>query len=434
MRKGEKLPAQMVADMQASYERGRSLSEVGRMYSVSRESVARCFRRAGVPLRPRPKKAPHVPVVPVARQAVCTTLSPERIAQLRAEPPRAWGRRGMPPERAQAIVLDFQRLNSTRAVGRLWGITGQAVHDIVQRRGLSRPRKLQPSYLIGGRKYTPAKGGFLRETTHHKTKAEAAAKGCEREPLAHREAWRQLHGPIPVGHVVLILNGKPYDLRPENLECLPKSEAMSRLSSGRNGSTTAREAELVAGVERWILQQAFRYAVIFGVGAEELAQAGRLRAWKCAQLYDPTRGAKFLSYCSRAILQEMRREGRWLKDPVHVPVHLQKDLHITRVEMDAPMSAEEPDGSTRGETFSELACQSPDAADQAETADRAERLESAMARLPDKLQTVLRRRFFEHKTHGEIGDEMGVTRQAVQQMEVRAVRRLRDRGGLEALR
>ncbi len=37
-----------------------------------------------------------------------------------------------------------------------------------------------------------------------------------------RESWSKLHGPIPRGYLVFVLNGQPNDVRPENLACIPR--------------------------------------------------------------------------------------------------------------------------------------------------------------------------------------------------------------------
>lgn len=415
-------PPSMIADLHASYSKGRSLAEVARMYGLARgQEVSRIFRRAGLPMRPRPRKAPHVPLTPVGQQAAFGPISAERLAELRAEPPRVWGRRGMPPERAQGIITDFLRLKSTRAVGKLWGMTGQAVHDVVSRRGLHRPRKFLPAVEVNGRKYTVGAGGFLRDTRAGRGAGREA--GCE--TLAHREAWRQLHGPIPSGHVVLIRNGNPADLRPENLECLPKSEAMSRLSSGRNGSHTTKEAALVESIEPWIRMQAARIAALFGVEMEDLMQAGRLRAFKTARTYDPSKGAKFLTYAAMGLLSAMRWEARWLKDPVHVPVNRHKEISIGRLELDAPVSIDDPAGTTRGEIFLDESAEFSSVADHAHTSEQVERLREAMNVLTARERAVIERRFFGQEHLNQIGADFGVCRERIRQIEAQALRKLR---------
>jgi hypothetical protein len=44
-----------------------------------------------------------------------------------------------------------------------------------------------------------------------------------------RELWTRLHGQIPKGFLVLVLNGQPNDLRPENLACVPRDTKNARV-------------------------------------------------------------------------------------------------------------------------------------------------------------------------------------------------------------
>ena len=39
---------------------------------------------------------------------------------------------------------------------------------------------------------------------------------------ARRETWTRLHGPLPKGFLVYVLNGQPHDVRDENLAAIPR--------------------------------------------------------------------------------------------------------------------------------------------------------------------------------------------------------------------
>jgi len=66
---------------------------------------------------------------------------------------------------------------------------------------------------------------------YHKRKVrDDAPPGMSRKNwvFVHREVWEQHHGPIPRGHSIVFINGDRADLRIENLECIPRTELMSR--------------------------------------------------------------------------------------------------------------------------------------------------------------------------------------------------------------
>jgi RNA polymerase sigma factor (sigma-70 family) len=62
----------------------------------------------------------------------------------------------------------------------------------------------------------------------------------------------------------------------------------------------------------------------------------------------------------------------------------------------------------------------------AEVAERVEWVASLIASLPERERHVVRRRWFDGATHREIGEELGVRKQRSQQIEDRAMRRLRE--------
>jgi RNA polymerase primary sigma factor len=51
----------------------------------------------------------------------------------------------------------------------------------------------------------------------------------------------------------------------------------------------------------------------------------------------------------------------------------------------------------------------------------------AMSSLPEREQLVIRRRFWEDKTLGEVGAELGLTREGIRQIERKALRKLRHK-------
>jgi hypothetical protein len=53
----------------------------------------------------------------------------------------------------------------------------------------------------------------------------------------HRYVWEKEKGKIPKGYDIHHINGKKYDNRIENLECLPKAEHTKKYSPHHNQYT-----------------------------------------------------------------------------------------------------------------------------------------------------------------------------------------------------
>lgn len=150
------------------------------------------------------------------------------------------GRAGMPEYHAQRMYRDYLRLHSLSQVGKLHGRSRQSVYEMFRRRGLKlypRWQTIHPVVEHRGRKYTPGKGGYLRDTNVRK-----ANPG--RESMLQRVIWREQRGDIPAGHEIIFRDGNKANCAIENLDCLPRRQARGARASGQNGFTRSASSRL----------------------------------------------------------------------------------------------------------------------------------------------------------------------------------------------
>jgi RNA polymerase sporulation-specific sigma factor len=199
-----------------------------------------------------------------------------------------------------------------------------------------------------------------------------------------------------------------------------------------SGHTTKSDAELLALVEEitpWMHGQASTLAKWFHMDREDLFAAGCLEALQAARCYDPARGCKFLTYAARRVKGMMFREVGAIGRPVRIPAHEEKSLSsFVAVNLDAPVNASRDDFRTVGDSFA-----AESNVDEFEAADRIAKVRAALAGLKEQEALVLAGRYFHELTQIEIAAQLGVTRQRVQQIEAKAIKRLRRYSGLEAL-
>ena len=219
---------------------------------------------------------------------------------------------------------------------------------------------------------------------------------------------------------------------------------------------------LLDGCLRLVVALARRHQGL-GVPLEDLIQEGNLGLLKALKKFDPDLGAKFPTYASNRIVQEMRRALPRTATPIPIPVRkaeakrrrakaradaasrsgarrapalpapssredeMLPDIHSFD-SLDAPAAA---DGPLRSELFADTA--QADAADllevAEETADCERALEEAVSRLPERLREVVSRSFGLNRpapeSLAEIGRSMHLTRERVRQLKERALSLLR---------
>lgn len=317
--------------------------------------------------------------------------------------PRAW---------VEEMYATYQRLKSLRATGKLYGRSNQAIHEIFRRKGFEMRRKLHAPVIYKGKKYTPTKDGALRRTD--------GREGKHRGTLLHHVVWEEHNGPIPAGHQVSFKNGDKTDCRIENLFCLSTAEMTRRNATGENQFTKVLAEKRVEQNTGFIIQQAQRWHLGYGVPLEDLIQEGRIAVVKASKGFDPRQGFKFLTYAAFHIRQRMQRFAEDYSKVVRVPNGKFKSAGISCVAIDAPV------GEDGENTLGDLILRTEETTTgEVDAAMRSERLRKAVKRLPKQMRKVLEARFWGGESLRQIAERFGLSGERIRQIEVMALRKLR---------
>ncbi len=226
----------------------------------------------------------------------------------------------------------------------------------------------------------------------------------------------------------------------------------------------AARAAFVAANGRLVVAVARRYQHR-GLPFDDLVQEGTVGLLRAVDLFDPARGYKFSTYAVWWIKQALRRALALQVPLAHVPINVQDErahlarqahaLHAAlghppsrgelaaatglppaRVDaLTAPLPAPVPldltmgdgESTTLGDLLPDPAVDRPDA--EAEARELAAAVRAALAGLTPRDRAILAARHGldgePPRTLQEIGRSLGLTRQAVQQAEARALARLR---------
>lgn len=153
-----------------------------------------------------------------------------------------------------------------------------------------------------------------------------------------------------------------------------------------------------------------------GVTMDDLEQCGFIATLTAAERFDPNGGANFVTYLTFWLKSEyIKAFGLYTvlqkKDPIH-----------TATSLDLPLS-DEPDSETmidfQVDPLAELAFEN------VEDWERCLAVEAALQSLTEQQREVIRLRYWYGLTQEQAGRELGITGSAAQQIEAKALRKLR---------
>jgi RNA polymerase sigma factor (sigma-70 family) len=168
---------------------------------------------------------------------------------------------------------------------------------------------------------------------------------------------------------------------------------------------------------------------------EELIQVAKIGIWKAYQLYDESKGELhfyLISYIRGSMLTYLTTNTRTIKIPANVVINninnsegeqLVKTISIDTITNDY--------GETIGDKISIE--EEDNSMDDQQEAIRA-LLRQYLSQLKERYQFILKMRYFENKTIEEIGEAIGISRQAVDLQLTAALSQLQDAFGVERKR
>jgi RNA polymerase sigma factor (sigma-70 family) len=164
------------------------------------------------------------------------------------------------------------------------------------------------------------------------------------------------------------------------------------------------------------------------VPIEDLVQEGSIGLLRAAERFDPGRGVVFATYAGHWIEAKIKHYLREKASVVRLPSRVHDDAIKAREPLPAPASSLDAVSGPEGQTLYDVCAVEVESADKiAERSEQADIVWSTVDTLERRSKRILRGRFLEGKTFTELGDELGLSKQRVEQIEKLALRTLRPR-------
>lgn len=168
---------------------------------------------------------------------------------------------------------------------------------------------------------------------------------------------------------------------------------------------------------------------------EELIQVASIGLWKAYQQFDSTKGDLhfyLISYIRGSMLTYLTTNTRTIKIPANVVID---NLNNAEGNKDIRTISIETSINEYGDTIQDrISIEEEDnSLDDQQEAIRS-LLRQYLSQLKDRYQLILKLRYFEGKTIEEIGNQLGISRQAVDLQLTAALGQLQDKFGVERKR
>ncbi len=154
------------------------------------------------------------------------------------------------------------------------------------------------------------------------------------------------------------------------------------------------------------------------VGLDDLIQEGRIALLRAHEIYDPSRGANFLTYSRRRINADMRTHVANTRDTIRIPSDYFRKVRVPTFSLDMVVNK-------KGNTVQDIAAEPEREPQLSDDADLKALVLQAIEKLRPDQRTVVHQLYLvpQPLSRRELGAALGITRQAVELHLKKALRK-----------